>query len=77
MRAGGKRWISRRKPPDVARVPEARNPLPWRNQPSDGMNHVTDANGQPVYDGTDAAEMFRLYSAEVQAERAGQSAGSR
>lgn len=75
MRAGGKRWILRRKPPDVARVPESRNPLPWRNQPSDGVNHVADANGNPVYVGTDAAEMFRLYDAEAQAERAGQPAG--
>jgi hypothetical protein len=45
--------------------------LPWRNQPSDGVNHVADANGQPVYDGPDAAEMFRLYDVEAQAERPG------
>jgi hypothetical protein len=51
--------------------PEPENPLPWRNQPSDGLNHLTDANGRPVYDGPDAAEMFRLYSAALaeQAER--------
>jgi hypothetical protein len=71
MRAGGKRRITRRKSPDVGRIPEPRNPLPWRNQPSDGVNHVADANGQPVYDGPDAAEMFRLYSVEARAERAG------
>lgn len=75
MRAGGKWRITRRKSPDVGRIPEFRNPLPWRNQPSDGVNHVADANGQPVYDGPDAAEMFRLYGAEAQAERAGQPAG--
>jgi hypothetical protein len=46
-----------------------RHPLPWRNQPSGGENHVNDANGQPVYDGSDAAEMFRLYGVEAQAER--------
>ena len=50
--------------------PESEHPLPWRNQPSDGLNHVIDADGRPVYDGTDAAEMFRRYNAEVQAERA-------
>jgi hypothetical protein len=47
-----------------------RHPLPWRNAPSDGENHVTDANGRSVYDGSDAAEMFRLYSDEAQAEHA-------
>ena len=71
MRDGGKRRITRRKSPDIGRIRESRNPLPWRNQPSDGLNHVADANGQPVYDGPDAAEMFRLYSVEAQAERAG------
>jgi hypothetical protein len=75
MRDGGKRRVIRRKSHDVGRVPESRNPLPWRNEPSDGVNHVADANGRPVYDGPDAAEMFRLYSAEAQAERAGQPAG--
>jgi hypothetical protein len=75
MRDGGKRRGIRRKSQDVGRVPESRNPLPWRNEPSDGVNHVADANGRPVYDGLDAAEMFRLYSAEAQAERAGQPAG--
>ncbi len=44
------------------------HPLPWRNQPSGGENHVTDAHGEPVYDGADAAEMFRLYSRQAQAE---------
>jgi hypothetical protein len=73
MRDSGKRRrrITRRKSADVGRIRESRNPLPWRNQPSDGLNHVADANGQPVYDGPDAAEMFRLYSVEAQAERAG------
>jgi hypothetical protein len=51
-------------------APSSRHPLPWRNEPSDGENHVTDANGLAVYDGSDAAEMFRLYGAEDQAERA-------
>jgi hypothetical protein len=75
MRGGGTRQVLLEKSPDVGRIPESRNPLPWRNQPSDGLNHVADANGQPVYDGPDAAEMFRLYGAEAQAERAGQPAG--
>jgi hypothetical protein len=74
MRDGGKRRISRRKSPDLGWIRESRNPLPWRNQPSDGLNHVADANGQPVYDGPDAAEMFRLYSVEAQAERSGATA---
>jgi hypothetical protein len=76
MRGGGRRRITRRNPPDAERVAESRHPLPWRNVPSDGVNHVADANGQPVYDGPDAAEMFRLYSteAEAEAERAGQRA---
>lgn len=70
------RWVLQKKSPGIGRVPraESKNPLPWRNRPSDGLNHVADANGRPVYDGPDAAEMFRLYSAEAQAERAGQSA---
>jgi hypothetical protein len=50
-------------------VPSSRHPLPWRNEPSDGENHVTDANGLPVYDGADTAEMFRLYGVEDQADR--------
>jgi hypothetical protein len=45
-----------------------RHPFPWRNQPSDGENHVTDANGDRVYDGADAAEMFRLYGRQADAE---------
>ncbi len=44
------------------------HPLPWRNQPAEGDNHVTDANGDPVYDGADAAAMFRLYNHQAQAE---------
>jgi hypothetical protein len=71
MSSGGKRRITRKKASGTEQAPEAGNPLPWRNQPSDGVNHVADANGQPVYDGPDAAEMFRLFSVEVQAERAG------
>jgi hypothetical protein len=47
-----------------------RHPLPWQNAPSNGENHVTDANGLPVYDGCNAAEMFRLYGDEAQAEHA-------
>jgi hypothetical protein len=47
-----------------------RHPLPWRNAPSNGENHVTDANGLPVYDGCNAAEMFRLYGDEASAEHA-------
>jgi hypothetical protein len=62
--------LSRRNARSGDRPPESEHPLPWRNRPSDGLNHVTDAAGQPVYDGTDAAEMFRRYSVEVQAERA-------
>jgi hypothetical protein len=71
MRGGSKRRITRKNAPGTGQTPESGNPLPWRNQPSDGVNHVADANGQPVYDGPDAAEMFRLYSVEAQAERAG------
>ncbi len=44
-----------------------RHPLPWRNTPSGGENHLTDANGQSVYDGPDAAQMFRLYAHAAQA----------
>jgi hypothetical protein len=51
----------------------SRHPLPWRNRPADGENHVADANGQPVYDGPDAAEMFRLYGDEAQSEDADRS----
>lgn len=67
----------RKKSHDTGQIPcpEPAQPLPWRNQPSGGLNHVADANGRPVYDGPDAAEMFRLYSAEARAERAGQPAG--
>jgi hypothetical protein len=54
---------------EVVEPPE-RHPLPWRNQPSEGENHVTDARGEPVYDGADAAEMFRLYDCQAQAEAA-------
>jgi len=45
-----------------------RHPLPWRNQPSEGENRVTDAQGESVYDGADAAEMFRLYGCQAEAE---------
>jgi hypothetical protein len=44
-----------------------RHPLPWRNTPSGGENHVTEANGRRVYDGPDGAEMFRLYAGAAQA----------
>jgi len=44
------------------------HPLPWRNTPSGGENHVSDAAGRPVYDGVVAAAMFRLYTDAVQAE---------
>ena len=56
---------------------QPRRPLPWRNAPSNGENHVTDANGLVVYDGSDAAEMFRLYGDEAQAERAERSVEER
>jgi len=55
-------------------VRAARHPLPWLNQPSGGENHVTDADGRSVYDGFNAAEMFRLYGVEAQAGRSGRSA---
>ena len=51
-------------------VPATRHPLPWRNEPADGENHVIDADGLPVYDGPDSAEMFRLYGDAERAERA-------
>jgi len=44
------------------------HPLPWWNTPSGGDNHVSDAEGRPVYNGPDTAEMFRLYTDAVQAE---------
>ena len=64
--------ILRKKPGSVGQRPnpEPTHPLPWRNLPADGLNHVTDANGHSVYDGSDAAEMFRLYNAEARAGRA-------
>lgn len=67
------KWVRQKKSSATRRVPraESAHPLPWRNRPSDGLNHVTDANGRVVYHGCDAAEMFARYSAEVQAERAG------
>jgi hypothetical protein len=70
------KFFLQKKSYDIEQImgPEPTHPLPWRNQPSDGLNHVADANGRPVYDGPDAAEMFRLYSAEAQAERAGRPA---
>ena len=60
-----------------AAVRHSRHPLPWRNEPSGGENHVADANGRPVYDGSDAAEMFRLYSDEAQAAGAERPADGR
>ena len=45
----------------------SKHPLPWRNTPSGGENHVTDANGRRVYHGPDGAEMFRLYAGAAQA----------
>jgi hypothetical protein len=42
--------------------------LPWWNTPAGGENHVSDAEGRSVYDGSDAAEMFRLYTAAAQAD---------
>jgi hypothetical protein len=51
---------------DSLRAPHHR--LPWWNTPSGGENHVSDADGRSVYDGADAAEMFRLYTDAVQAE---------
>jgi hypothetical protein len=65
------RWILEKKSDDSGEGPvrASRHPLPWRNEPSGGENHVADANGRPVYDGFDAAEMFRLYGDEAQAER--------
>ena len=56
--------------PTQPAAPATRHPLPWRNEPADGENHVTDADGLPVYDGADSAEMFRLYGDEERAERA-------
>jgi hypothetical protein len=50
---------------DPAQWPQ--HPLPWRNTPSGGENHVTDADGRRVYDGPDGAEMFRLYAGAAQA----------
>jgi hypothetical protein len=39
------------------------HPLPWRNTPTGGENHLTDARGDVVYVGCDASEMFRLLAA--------------
>jgi hypothetical protein len=66
------RWFLKKKSRDIGQIPRpgSTHPLPWRNEPSDGLNHVADANGRRVYDGPDAAEMFRLYSAETRASRA-------
>jgi hypothetical protein len=52
---------------DVDGPQSSQHPLPWRNTPSGGENHVTDANGRLVYDGLDGAEMFRLYADATQA----------
>ena len=56
--------------PVVDTTRRAKHPLPWRNTPSGGENHLRDADGQSVYDGPDAAEMFRLYSDAAQAAHA-------
>lgn len=48
--------------------PRPHHPLPWRNTPARGENHVSDAEGRLVYNGSDAAEMFRLYMDVVQAD---------
>jgi hypothetical protein len=53
----------------------SRHPLPWQNRPSNGENHVSDADGRVVYDGPDPAEMFRLYDEEVRSERAAREMG--
>jgi hypothetical protein len=65
-----RRWPFRQRPgqtPADTGAPAAalsrRHPLPWRNTPAGGENHVTDAHGSAVYDGPDAAEMFRLLAA--------------
>ena len=55
--------------------PPGRHPLPCRNQPCEGDKPPTDANGEPVYDGADAAEMFRLYGRQAGAEAAGKNEG--
>ena len=39
------------------------HPLPWRNTPTGGENHLIDARGDVVYVGCDATEMFRLLAA--------------
>ena len=44
------------------------HPLPWWNAPEGGENHVSDAEGRLVYSGSDAAEMFRLYTDAVQTD---------
>jgi hypothetical protein len=44
------------------------HPWPWWNAPEGGENHVSDAEGRLVYSGSDAAEMFRLYTDAVQAD---------
>jgi hypothetical protein len=45
-----------------------RHPLPWQNTPAGGENHVTDAREDTVYDGSDAAEMFRLLAVATASE---------
>jgi hypothetical protein len=69
--AGGRstdvRSVRENHPSAVDTSRSLRHPLPWRNTPSGGENHLTDANGQSVYDGPDAAEMFRLYGHAAQA----------
>jgi hypothetical protein len=55
----------------------AHHPLPWWNTPVRGENHVSDAEGRLVYNGSDAAEMFRLYTAAVQADAEAEGVGRR
>lgn len=54
LRGGAGRGTAR--PATIAQ----RHPLPWRNTPTEGRNHVVDADGHLVYDGCDTSEMFRL-----------------
>jgi hypothetical protein len=65
------RWSAQKKSDGSGKAPQrvSEHPLPWRNRPSGGQNHVADAHERPVYDGPDAAEMFRLYGDEVRRER--------
>ena len=70
--AGGRsadvRSVLKNREPVTKSSRRSHHPLPWWNRPSGGENHVSDAAGRSVYDGLDAAEMFRLYTDTVQAE---------